>query len=72
MGSAWYVGKGRDRRGPFTSGQLREMATSGELLPTDLIWKDGMSGWVPASKTKGLFPARTPVSGPPPIPARTT
>jgi len=51
----WHYQKDGQQHGPVLSQQLKELAASGHLLPTDLIWKEGMSDWVPASKLKGLF-----------------
>lgn len=31
--------------GPFTIAQYREMLRAGQLQPTDLVWRKGMSGW---------------------------
>jgi len=46
------------------------MAASGQLSPGDLVWKDGLANWVPASSIKGLFPeAAVFSSGPAPRPA---
>lgn len=33
--------------GPFTVAQYREMLRAGQLQPTDLVWRQGMSGWRP-------------------------
>ena len=51
----WHYSRGNEQHGPVSSAQLKEMATAGQLQPTDLIWKDGMPGWVAAGKIKGLF-----------------
>ena len=56
MADDWYVGKGGQQSGPFAPTQLRQMAASGQLSPGDLLWKDGLPNWVPASSIKGLFP----------------
>jgi len=32
------------------------MATAGELLPTDFLWKEGMKDWVQANSTSLVFP----------------
>ena len=56
--SEWYYGRNGQQQGPVTSNQLKQLAQSGQLLPTDLVWKDGMSEWAKASKVKGLFPDR--------------
>ena len=53
----WHYSRGSEQHGPVSSIQLKQMAASGELLPTDLIWKDGMPGWIAAGKIRGLFDA---------------
>lgn len=70
MASQWYYSKGGQREGPVPSEQLKELAASGQLAPTDLVWKEGMAQWVEASKIKGLYPAPTEPNpqSPPPIP----
>lgn len=55
MAGEWYVGKNGQQSGPFTAQQLKQMAIAGQLSPTDLLWKDGMSEWLPCSSVKGLF-----------------
>src|SRR6266404_7689601 len=65
MSDEYYYSQAGQRCGPVPGEQLKQLAASGHLQPTDLIWKEGMSGWVAAAKVKGLFPA-------PPDPARPT
>lgn len=65
MPAEWYYAKGKQKHGPFTEAQLKELAESGELLPTDMVWKQGMKAWVQAGSLTGFFP----VDGPPPLPA---
>lgn len=67
MPEQWYYAKGDDKRGPVSVGQLKELAANGELTPSDLVWRDGMAEWTPASSTQGLFPEQ---SMPPPLPAQ--
>jgi uncharacterized RDD family membrane protein YckC len=57
MAEEWYVGSNGQQSGPFTLQQLRQMAASGQLSKTDLIWKQGLASWVACSSVKGLFPA---------------
>ena len=59
----WHYSRGNEQHGPVSSAQLKQMAAAGELLPTDLIWKDGMPGWIAAGKIKGLF---EPITAPAP------
>lgn len=56
MASAWYYTRdGKHKEGPVSSPQLRELAQSRILLPTDMIWKEGMAKWVPARDFTQLF-----------------
>ena len=55
MANVWFIKRDDQKAGPFTSGQLRQMATTGQLLPIDLITKGEAGNWVPASNVKGLF-----------------
>jgi hypothetical protein len=54
---AWYYASGGQQRGPVKTAQLKQLATSGELKPEDLVWCDGMPNWAPAGSVKGLLPA---------------
>jgi hypothetical protein len=55
MASEWFYARDGQKHGPYSSPQLRAMAQSGELLRTDLIWKNGMAEWRPAGETTQLF-----------------
>lgn len=54
MAEQWYVTMQGQQVGPVSPQQIREMAASGQLQPTDTVWKEGMAQWVPASSLKGL------------------
>jgi hypothetical protein len=56
MPSKWYYEKGGVRKGPVSSDDIRRMVADGTLLPTDLLWKEGMKDWMPAGKSPNLFP----------------
>lgn len=51
----WYCMIDNEKQGPFSTSQLRQLAAQGRLAPEDLITRDGLDGWVRASRTKGLF-----------------
>src|SRR5438309_9100797 len=51
----WFYARGDQQVGPILGQELRQLAVSGELLPDDLVWRDGMQQWAPAAKIKGLF-----------------
>lgn len=58
MANDWfYTLDGRPAATPVAAAQLKQLAASGQLKPTDLVWQEGMLDWVPAGAIKGLFPS---------------
>jgi hypothetical protein len=57
MAEKWYYGRGDEQFGPFSADQLKELAATGQILPADSVWKEGMTRGVLASKVKHLFAA---------------
>ena len=55
MGDQWHYQRGGKQVGPVSGSELKQLAASGQLSPADIVWKDGMAAWVPASSLKGLF-----------------
>jgi hypothetical protein len=62
---AWLLNIGGKVRGPIDAAGIRALAASGELQPSDLMWRSGMKDWVPARKVKGVFRV---TNGSPPSP----
>jgi hypothetical protein len=56
MKQEWYYTLDGERHGPVSGAELKRLAASGELQPTDKVRKEGMADWLPASQVKGLFP----------------
>ncbi|MFO0930701.1 MAG: DUF4339 domain-containing protein [Gemmataceae bacterium] len=57
MTAEWYYTMaGQQAAAPASVAELRQLATSGQLLPHDLVWQEGMPNWAPASTIRGLFP----------------
>src|SRR5262245_33664273 len=46
--AGWFYTQGGRRHGPIEWPELQRRATLGELLPTDLVWTEGMTNWQPA------------------------
>lgn len=65
MNNQWYVHINGQQLGPYPWEELRRKAASHELAPSDHVWNQSLSGWVPAEQVPGLFPAQAP----PPPPA---
>lgn len=51
----WHYARHGERHGPITAAQLKELATTGQLTPDDLVWREDMTEWRKASTFKGLF-----------------
>lgn len=56
MAQEWHYAKDGERHGPISAEELKQLATAGDLLPSDLVWTEGKDEWKPASVIKGLFP----------------
>jgi hypothetical protein len=52
----WYYAHGEVKRGPYSGRQLRDLADSGSLVPTDTVWKEGLEKGALAGNVKNLFP----------------
>jgi len=72
MASEWFYMKDGQQCGPIGSEELKGLAASGQLQPTDMVWKEGMAEWVAASKLKGVFPEEAKPATPPPPPPPAT
>lgn len=54
MTGKWLYGRSGQQTGPVSTEQLRQLVASGQVEPTDLIWKEGMASWVPATELEML------------------
>lgn len=61
----YYVGKNGQQTGPYNLDQVRSMYASGEILPSDLVWKEGTADWKPASTFDEIAPAPAPAPASP-------
>lgn len=68
MADQWHFSINGNQSGPVSSSELKQLASSGKLSQTDLIWKNGMQDWIPAGKVKGLFSVQANPASPPPMP----
>lgn len=51
----WFFSTDGHRQGPYTAKEMRLAADSGRLAPDDMVWREGMSNWVKATRVRGLF-----------------
>ncbi len=50
----WFYSENGQQLGPISEEDFTSKCASGEILPTDLVWKEGMSDWKPSSEFIGL------------------
>lgn len=62
----WYYSKNGMQLGPISTEQLSGKARGGEVLSSDLIWKEGMSDWKPLAQVPE-FQSTSGFSDPPPV-----
>jgi GYF domain 2 len=51
----WYYARGESEQGPISTAQIKALAATGSLHRDDLVWKEGMENWLPASEVDELF-----------------
>ena len=52
----WYYAKNNQQLGPVPEDELRRLLSTGALSPNDLVWREGMANWLPASSVPELVP----------------
>ncbi len=68
-GGNWFFHHDGTQHGPVSFEELRQAAAEGQLHRDDLVWQEGMPGWVPAGTIGSLFEVSTSVTAAaPPIP----
>jgi len=61
----WYYSKNGIQMGPVSQEELFAKAKRGEVLPSDLIWREGMADWLPLSQVPEFKAAGAPATPPP-------
>jgi hypothetical protein len=56
MSDAWYYAKNGQQQGPVSTEVLTQLASSGQVQPNDLVWREGMPNWAPARTVRAIFP----------------
>ncbi len=68
----WYYSKNGSQLGPIEQEEILSKLSSGEISPGDMVWREGMTDWLPASKISELAVIASPsaVASPPAAPSR--
>jgi hypothetical protein len=64
----WYYSKNGTQLGPVEQAELISKIASGEVAPSDLVWREGMLDWLPAGQIAELR-SLAPSTGYPQAPA---
>lgn len=52
--SEWFYGREGQQYGPIDEATMKARVASGEVGRNDLVWKEGMSEWIPLSQVSEL------------------
>ena len=56
----WYYSNNGAQTGPVSAEDLKSMLADGRVKSTDMVWREGMSDWVPASSVGELAVSAAP------------
>jgi len=62
----YHIARNNQKLGVYPQAEVQTRYQSGEILPTDLVWCEGMPAWKPAAE---VFVGHSPAPVPPPTPA---
>ena len=60
-----WIGQNGEKYGPYSEANIRQWLAEGKLAANAMVWRNGMTAWVPLAT---LFPAAAPPQQPPPMP----
>jgi uncharacterized RDD family membrane protein YckC len=63
----WYYASGGQQQGPVDEAQFEALIQSGQIKPTDLVWKEGMANWQPLAAVKPASGVTPPPGEVPPV-----
>lgn len=53
----WFYESNGEQKGPVTDDELDSLVAQGVVLPTTLVWRDGLPNWTPLSQVRAAAPA---------------
>jgi len=54
---SWYYAENNERRGPIEDAAFQSLVAAGSIKPDTLVWRDGMTDWVPYSEAASAVSA---------------
>jgi hypothetical protein len=64
----WFYESNGQQKGPVSEGEFEHLIAQGVVLPTTLVWRDGLANWTPLAQAR---PAAAPAPDSPPPPGMT-
>src|SRR5262245_33246082 len=52
----WFIARNKTKLGPFSAGDLKQLARHGVLRPEEHVWMEGAGKWMESGTLPGLFP----------------
>ncbi|MDR2439337.1 MAG: PrsW family intramembrane metalloprotease [Planctomycetaceae bacterium] len=53
----WYLGNAEDKLGPYTTSVIQKGIVAGKILPSQKVFNEGMTTWVPLNEIPEFFDA---------------
>lgn len=57
----WFYGKDNAQHGPVSDLEIRNLISTDQITPDTMIWREGMSDWLPLKDVQDFQPAQTPI-----------
>lgn len=63
MAMQWYYDRFGESTGSISGTASKELASAGEVVSTDFIWRKERAEWIEGTQVKGLFTPFAPIRG---------
>jgi hypothetical protein len=62
----WFYESNGQPRGPISDAELDQLVAKGEIIPTTLVWREGLANWQPLQSVRPTTDAGGPAAAEPP------
>src|SRR4051794_26489609 len=60
---SWFYESNGEQKGPVTDTELDQLIAQGTVLPTTLVWREGLASWTPLAQARPSVPPPVPGAG---------
>src|SRR3954471_12594585 len=57
---SWFYEFNGEQKGPVTESELDQLIAQGTVLPTTLVWREGLASWTPLAQARPSVPPPVP------------